>query len=49
MKKNPVVIDPALDELDHMSLELHQRFSELAERLRATRPLESGDMEEVKA
>ena len=47
-KWDAVPIDPALDELDRMSLELHQRFSELAERLRATRPLESGDMEMIR-
>ena len=37
-------LDPALDELDRMSLELHQRFRAAAEEVRRRGPLGGEDM-----
>lgn len=41
-------IDPRLDDLDRLSLELHQMFRAAAEKLKASDPLHSGDMETIR-
>lgn len=46
-KWNSAFIDPALDELDRMSIELHQRFYAQANRFRAGNPLQSSHILQI--
>lgn len=41
-------IDPDLDELDHMSVELHQKFAAAARQFKLTNPIESDDLKAIR-
>jgi len=47
-KWDDVNIDPNLDELDHMSVELHQRFRDSAENFKRKNPLQSEDLSVIR-